>query len=175
MKKNQWKKDRTGCSPSDQRRGPGRPRIFEDPELLSSAQGLTDTRGLSRRQSINAVYAWKAFTQLAGRDRRMPEKYRYLWDRNTTSSWARKPTLLTELGRLGGVEKIRKVAEVVCLFKPTTTVAVVVIQAIRVGRKKLVSERLIKARIKLILGKKTLRGLQWSELGPFTDLLFAEI
>ena len=124
----------------DRRKALGLPSFFEDKKQLAQARRVIETRGVSRQQERNTLYAYQAYTVLEGaKGAGLDPRYRFLWDERGAeqTSWAKKPTLLAELGRLGDAKKIRDVAKVLCEYQPSTTVAVTVIRAVRVGRRAL--------------------------------------
>ncbi len=123
---------------------------------------MIETRGVSRQQERNTLYAYQAYTVLEGaKGAGLYPRYRFLWDElgAEQTSWAKKPTLLAELGRLRDAKKIRDVAkELLCEYQPSTTVAVTVIRAVRVGRRALWSPTRILDRVERELEGASLKG-----------------
>ena len=150
--------------------------MFKDKKQLSQARLLTGTRGVSRQQDVNTLYARRAYIALGGeKPLGIPPRYRFIWDpiRAEETSWGKKPTLLTELGRLPDVPKIQAMAEVVCKYEPSTTVAVTAIRAIRVGRTKLWKTQRIRDRIERQLSRVSPKGLTWCQSNRFVEDLIA--
>ena len=65
----------------DRRKALGLPSFFEDKKRLAQARRVIETRGVSRQQERNTLYAYQAYTVLEGaKGAGLDPRYRFLWD-----------------------------------------------------------------------------------------------
>jgi len=115
------------------KRKPGRPKVVSDEES-AMLNGLGNYQGIeSRRGRIDFSYRLDAMRALKDD----PARFGWLYDEGVIkagdeSAW--KPSILTELGRLGDPDRIRGVADRICELKPKARDAIAMIRRFRIGR-----------------------------------------
>jgi hypothetical protein len=106
----------------------GRPRVLEKDVEEALRRGVGFYKYATRRSNLNEFYMWKAFKALWSDN---PEgmaagKAAFAWFGDPdTEGRLKRSTILTELGRLGDPEAMRRNARIICDQKMRTREAVV--------------------------------------------------